>query len=117
MKFEYNSDKNIEERIKLISNEIINEYPEIDIGSAKKIAVLDNPIDDKLTDDDRFYRYYMIMLVITKNHSSYMSVFNDALNVYKRGLKNDVLISAMNEIIKFNNGERQTFPILSEFYN
>lgn len=117
MKFEYNSDCKFDDRILLVANEITSEYPEISMDEAKKIAAFDNPIDDKLINDDKFIRYYMILLAIKKNHPVYFKVFNDAVNVFNDGISDVALIWAMEEIKKYNSGERLDFPILSEFYN
>lgn len=117
MKFKYNSDCTFKERVELVSKEIVDEYPKISIDDAKKIAAFDNPIDDKLTLDDKFYRYYMMLLVIQKNHPEYIRVLNDAFDIYNKGLQDDKLNKLMFEIIKYNNGERPDFPIISELYD
>lgn len=41
----------------------------------------------------------------------------EAYNLYNQGLQDEILISAMNEIIKYINNDRDNFPILSKFYN
>lgn len=116
MKFKYNSDCSFDERIEIESQEIINEYPEISIDDAKKIAALDNPVDDKITNDDKYIRYYYIMLIIKKGHPAYFKVFEDMYNIYNNGINDEKLIDIMYEIIRYNNGERIDFPLLSEMY-
>lgn len=117
MKFAYNSDYRIEERIQLVTAEIREEYPNISLSDAELIATLDNPIDDRITNDDKFYRYYMILLVIKRDHPVFFDVLKEAYKLYKDGLKSPILNETMVEIIKYINNDRLDFPIISEFYN
>lgn len=117
MRFKYNSDCTLEERIELVSKEIIDEYHEIPIEIAKKIATIDDPIDDKLTNDDVFKRYYKILLFLNKEQPIYYQVLKDMYEVYCKGLKDERLVAVMQEIMKYVNKERFNFPLLSEFYS
>lgn len=114
MKYEYNSNLDFENRIVEVAYEIKNEYPSIVIDDAIKAASLSTPIEDKVSNDDKFNRLYNILLTIDKEHEEFPHVFNDAFNLYQDGLKNELYNNVMKEIIKYIEGERLTFPYLVE---
>jgi hypothetical protein len=116
MRFEYNSDCTLEERIDIVKKEIMDDYPSISEGDAKMIAALSSPVEDKVSNDEIFERYYYIMLIIPKDNPAFKSILRESFDIYNDGLKNNRLSSAMEEIIKFVNHERDSFPLLSEFY-
>ena len=116
MRFEYNINCDSREKLELVSKEIMDAYPQISKDDALKIAALDNPIDDKCSNDDKFFRYYLILLVIGERHQSFAYVFNDMLKIYSGGIQSDKLNQLMEEIIKFAFKERSSFPIISEVY-
>ena len=116
MRFEYNSDCTLEERIDIVKKEIIDDYPSISEGEAKMIASLCKPVEDKVSNDEIFERYYYMMLIIKKNHPAFNGILREAFDIYNDGLSNNKLCLIMEEILKYINDERDSFPLLSEFY-
>ena len=116
MRFEYNSDCTLEERIKIVKDEIMDDYPSISEADAKMIASLCGPVEDKVSNDEIFERYYYMMLIIKRNNPAFNGLLREAFDIYNDGLVSQKLSLAMEEIIKYVNDERDTFPLLSEFY-
>ena len=112
MKFEYNANLVFDERVQMVVNEIKNSYPNITDEDAYAVAVLDSPIDDKSTNDDKFFRYYLIMRILGKNNSEFMNVFKDMYELFNRGLKSQKNKRAIIEIVNYVIGDRNSFPEL-----
>ena len=110
MKFEYNKDLLFEERVRLVTKEILSEYPLISAQSAKEAASLATPIDDKVLPEDKLDRYYFIMKIIGNKHDEFSHVFNDAFEVYQNGIRDDKYNTLMENIIKYMKGEMEVFP-------
>lgn len=116
MRFEYNSDCTLDERINLVKKEILDDYPSISEGDAKMIAALASPVDDKVSNDEIFERYYYMMLIIPKDNPAFSTILRESFDIYNDGLVNQKYSLVMIEILKFFNNERDNFPLLSEFY-
>ena len=116
MRFEYNSDCTLEERINIVKREILDDYPSICEADAKMIASLSSPVEDKVSNDEIFERYYYMMLIIKKDNPAFSTLIREAFDIYNDGLDNPKFVLAMEEILKYMNDERDTFPLLSEFY-
>lgn len=114
MRFEYNSNLEFGERVKLVAKEIVDEYPLIGFDEATYAAVHAVPIDDKCTNDDKFDRYYFIMRAIGKNHDEFAHVFNDSYNLYREGFQKDIYNKVMVEIIDYVSSNSNFFPELSD---
>ena len=72
MKYEYNGNLNIEDRIVNVCNDIKECYPNIPIDKLKKIAVLETPIIDNIVNNKfKFKRLYHILLIINNDKTSY----------------------------------------------
>lgn len=116
MKFEYNSDCTFEERVELVTKEIMEEYPNISLECAQNAAVIDDPIDDKINNNHIFKRYYNVLLTLDKKDPIFNQVCNDLLRIYQSGISDNKLICLMDELMKYVNNRRSTMPLLSEFY-
>ena len=114
MIYEYDSDLYLYERIAKVANEIHRVYSDISMDDAKEIASITNPINDKVTNNDKFDRLYKIMLVIGKDHPSFSHVFNDCYDIYEDGSLNEKYNNVMYEIIKYLNGNSYSFPLITE---
>lgn len=112
MRFEYNKNLELNERLTLVTKEILDVYPLISEKEAYIAASLATPVDDKLTNDDKFDRYYFIMRTIGKANEEFLHVFNDAFNLYKQGLNKDSYKNAMMSIIDYVTSNAP-FPELS----
>lgn len=66
MKYEYNGNLTYEERIALVSNEIMNNYSYVSKGAAYIISSLEPPITSSVDDNIKFRRLSNIFY-ITKN--------------------------------------------------
>lgn len=119
MSFEYNGNLEENKRIIKVAIEIISAYPEIDIEQAKLIATLEAPITTNPNPAMHFKRLYNILFVTKNNRIVFNKVLDDIIKVYNvcvKSLEIDSLIGAiMNELIRYVNKERFTFPIISEF--
>ena len=114
MNFEYNSHLEFEERVLLVSKEIKKAYPFISNSSIIEAAALSNPIDDHVTNDEKFHRLYLLLLVLDENKEDSTIVFNDIYNLYEDGLKEKKYNDIMEELVKYYSGNRSTFPLISE---
>ena len=117
MRFEYNEDLEKEDRINLVMDEIKSHYEDVDIYSAYMAALLSSPVDDKPTNDEKFERYYHLLRCLNPKNYSYLHIFNDLYNVYEAGIKKTEYNDCVREIIKYITGERNSFPVISDFYN
>ena len=115
MRFEYNSDLDFDERVEFVFHEIKDAYPEIEDFLIRDISENTLPIDDKVSNDDKFDRYYLILRIIGRDHPSFSQVFNDLYNVYEDGLHNKVYLNVMPKIIDYANGSRSDFPELVSY--
>ena len=117
MKFEYNENLDLMERVELVSLEIKKQYPNIDNFAAVMASLLASSVDDKPTNEEKFERYYYILKFLNPTNIEYLHVFNDLYDVYEDGIKKEQYNDCMTEIIKFIAKERDTFPDLADFYN
>ncbi len=121
MEFNYNGHMTFEERINDVANDIIHTYQEIPFDLAKKIASLEDPINDsKYNPVNEFKRSYNIMF-LTNNlyNNTYEKAFNNLKDAYIKidESKNDFLYftNILIELINYQNKERKDFPNLLEF--
>ena len=114
MNFSYNGHLDFYERVDLVTKEICKEYPLISKRDASIAAAQAIMIDDYVTNDEKFDRYYYIMQTIGRNHEEFFHVFNDAFKIYEQGLNNVLFIDVMPKIFHYANGERDTFPSFNE---
>lgn len=117
MKYAYNGNLDELDRIKLVINEIINEYPQIKIEDAKEAAMLEGKISEDKNIDMEFNRLYNIMLVTSNNKEIVGDIYPDLiklLNNNKTNEKIDYYCTVALEISKYLIDERN-FPYLSEF--
>ena len=112
MRFEYNTNLLFDERIELVAKEIVDVYPDIDIDDALVAAAHAVPVDDKLTNDDRFDRYFFILKTIGRKHRAFYKVFNDAYALYQAGLEKESYKKAMLEMISYANCDTDILPDL-----
>lgn len=71
--------------------------------------------DGKVTDEQKFLRYYYILRTIKRNHAEFPHVFNDLYNLYDTGLSSPLFRNTMERIIAYANGELDEFlEILEE---
>lgn len=116
MKFEYNGNLDYMDRVKLVSNEIIEEYPEIGIDEAKMAAILEDVITTKPTNEIKFKRLYNILFATQYNKTIFNHVLVDIKQIYDLGNNTKLMDSIMNEVARYVLGQRVNFPIISEFY-
>lgn len=116
MKFNYNKDLEFKERLLKVLSEVKAQYPLINEKSAAIASMMSSPVDDKATNDDKFDRYYFLLKEVSPEDPEYNHIFNDLYNLYEAGFENSIYNNCMEEIINFIEGEREDFPLLSEFY-
>ena len=116
MKFEYNENLSRNKQTEQVAIEIKKQYPEIDDLAVIMGALLASPVDDKPTNEEKFERYYYILLHLNPQNPEYLHVFNDLFNVYEDGINKQEYNACMEDIIKFVANERTTFPILADYY-
>ena len=115
MKFEYNGNLDYNDRVKLVANEIINEYPQIGIEEARLSAILEDVITTNPTNEIKFKRLYNILFATQYNKSIFNHVLMDMKQIYDLGDNSKLMDSIMNEVVEYVLGQRVNFPIISEF--
>lgn len=115
MEFEYNGNLNYMDRVKLVANEIIRQYPEIEVESARLAASLEDVITTNPTNEIKFKRLYNILFAVQNNKSIFNHVLVDIKNIYDLGCNSNLIEAMMNELIRFVAHDRIDFPIMSEF--
>ena len=110
MKFEYNADLTYEERVIQTSKEILDTYPGISKTEAIFAAGHTSSVDDRVTNDNRFERYYYILRTIGKNNAEFKKVLNDAYIVYNMGLSDRKYIDIMPKIFDYFISNNVDFP-------
>ena len=117
MKYKYNGNLEIEDRINEVCNDIKSEYKDISIDKLKKIAVLESPIIDNIVDTKfKFRRLYNILLIINNDislSSIYEKVLKDLINVYNSIPKDEIdnETEIIDNILKFKNNNGEKFYI------
>ncbi len=115
MRYEYNANLEFPERVSLVSKEIKEVYPEIPDDIVEKAAAISLPINDKVTNDDKFDRLYRILYILNENNNEMSHVFNDLYAIYEDGLTNQSYIKLMGGLVDYYNGMRESFPELVEY--
>lgn len=116
MKYKYNGNLEINERIDEVCNDIKSEYSDIPIDKLKKIAVLEGPIIDFVSSKMKFKRLYNILLVINNNielSDTYDKVVNDLINIYNSIPKNEIEeeTKLIECVLKFKNNSGNKFCV------
>lgn len=83
MNYDYNANLLFEDRVALITNEIIKAYPEIDKDIAMKIAAIEEPISTDNIIDCKYKRLYNILRFNINNEKIKNKVIYDMLEYYK----------------------------------
>ena len=117
MKYKYNGNLEIEDRINEVCNDIKNEYNDIPIDKLKKIAVLERPIIDPVNSKIKFKRLYNILLIINNDISlsnTYDKVVKDLINIYNSIPKDEIddETEIIDNILKFKNNNGEKFYII-----
>ena len=115
MKFEYNANLILEERAELVAKEILEKYPLISYDDAYFAAMHLMPIDDKITNADKFDRYYFILRTIGRNNAEFLNVLTDAYNLYREGFENKNYNNIIEEIIGYALSGVTSFPELVSY--
>ncbi len=117
MKYEYNGNLNIEDRIVNVCNDIKECYPNIPIDKLKKIAALETPIIDNIVNNKfKFKRLYHILLIINNDISlsnTYNKVLEDIKKVYIN-IPNEEIEDEkdiISNILRFKNNNNETFYV------
>lgn len=116
MRFEYNSNLLFSDRLKLVTQEILDEYPLISKDYALIAASLSSTVDDRSTNDDKFDRYYYLLKIIGRDNEEFPHVFNDLFNLYQQGFNKNINNLLTLSIIDYATGNREKFPELFEYY-
>ena len=112
MRFEYNADLEFDERVEFVAKEVMDAYPFITYENACFVGTHAIPVDDKVTNDEKFNRYYFLLRTLDRSNIKFYYVFNDLNEIYKMGLVNEVYKNTMVAIIAYANNEIKDFPEL-----
>lgn len=115
MSFQNTERCSVTERLKIVSNEIIGSYPEINSDDILKIASLCDVVTDNVDNDVIFRRYYYILFIIQNDNYNFDIVYNDMKRICKK-LKNELNKSLYNDIEKYYDGVLESFPMISDYY-
>lgn len=116
MEFKNNEGLSFEDRVKQVSKEITNYYPEIYYDVADKIASLCDTITKDNDYSAIFNRYYYILLYTLKREV-FNNIFKDMVNTCSGKTFNETYINIFADLIKYYNGEIGSFPMISDYYN
>lgn len=108
MKYEYNGNLTYEERIALVSNEIMNNYSYVSKGAAYIISSLEPPITSSVDDNIKFRRLSNIFY-ITKNSD----IIDDLLKL-DRSIPS--INNGINYILDYAFGNRKNL-VYSDIFN
>lgn len=103
MNYDYNANLTFEERVGLITRDIMKEYP-IDKELAMKIASIELPIDTDDKEDAKYKRLSNILLFVQNDKIIKNMVIEDILDNYIKG-KSEKIDNYVNDIlvyIKYN---------------
>ena len=117
MYYEYNGNLLENDRIDLVSQEIVHKYPQISIEQAKKAAMLEGKISNGKNFDIQFNRLYNIMLIVSDDINNVRVVYDDLINLLENVNNNEKIgyyYDIAREILNYLKGERE-FPYLDEF--
>lgn len=114
MRYEYNGNLEIEDRIDEVCSDIRSEYKDIPLEKLKKIAVLESPITYPVNSKIKFKRLYNILLVINNNvnlSSTYDKVLKDLVSIYNNMSKDEIddEMEIMDNVLKFKNNSGERF--------
>ena len=100
MNYDYNANLKFEERVDIISKEILNAYPSIGKECAIKIASIEMPIDTYDITDAKFKRLSNILFFCRNDEIIKNKVIEDILKSYKNlNIKNEKVDNYVNDII------------------
>lgn len=116
MKFACTESMDVETQVKVISDEIQKEYPEILADKILEMSVLSNTVHKNVTEDTMFQRYYIILELLEKNSPLYNKVYSDMINICYEKLKNKIYYDLCNDLIKYQNGLISEFPCISDYF-
>ncbi len=116
MKFENTERYTATDRIRVVSNEIIHEYPMLNAEDVMKISALCDIVFDDVDEDVIFRRYYYILLVIKDNLAVSKKVFDDMCKYCKDCLKDRLNRILYTDLERFFNGELENFPVIGDYY-
>ena len=116
MRFEENSNCDFEEKVNLVTKEIIDVYPDISSEKAKEIAILDETINKPANNDTKFVRYYYMLLVLNQNPHYKKEFFSKMFDLINLGLEDEKLYFLFTEVYNFMSGRRLDYPMISEMY-
>ena len=116
MKYEYNGNLLEDERIDLVSKEIISKYPEIDLEHAKEIAMLEGRISTIATLEIIFTRLYNIMLIMSYDKKIVKKVYDDIVDILKENSNDKKFVEYYNVTLEIANylDNKREFPFLEE---
>lgn len=116
MEYKYNGNLLEEDRIDLVTNEIIMKYPKIDINNAKEIAMLEGRISENKNLEIQFNRMYNIILIEKDNNDIIKEVYSDLVDILKKNTDDDnfdYYYAITVEIANYIMGSRE-FPYMNE---
>ena len=116
MKFQNTERCSITDRLKIVSNEIVDMYPKLGSDNILKIASLCDTVSDDVNCDVIFRRYYYMLLVLKDDKYNFDIVYKDMKKYCKGCLSNELNNYLYNDIEKYCNGKLDSFPMISDYY-
>ena len=111
MRYEYNGNLIYEERVALVSKEIMNNYPFINKSEAILISTMEEPITSSVTDIIKFRRLYNI-LIVKQDTNTFDIILNDMLKLDKN---NKIIQNGILKLLEYRNNN--IFPSIEEIFN
>ena len=116
MKFQSTEHLSTTERLKVVTKEIIKEYPNLNDDDILKIVGLCDIVFDKITEDVIFRRYYYMLLVIKDDKENFDIIYKDMKKYCNEGIKDKLNRYLYADIERYINGEIESFPMISDYY-
>lgn len=117
MEFVCTEKMDVEKQVRVIANEIENEYPDILPEKVLEIAVLSDTVYRDASEDTFFQRYYIILQSLEKKTSLYNRVYSDMINICNNKLRNKMYCMLYNDIVNYQNNLIKEFPCISDYFD
>lgn len=105
MIFQYNGNLDFNERVEMVTNEIITMYPNIEKSKAKLASIMEEPINSHLTYRNIYNRYYNIILANIGDFEFQKNVYFDMVEILGN-IDDDIIKYKLEDFYNyfFNNG-------------
>lgn len=116
MRFDNTEHCTLSDRIRIVGRELFEEYFDLTVDDAMKIAALCDVVYDEVDADVIFRRYYYMLFVLRDNVELSKRVYSDMCKYCKDCLNDRLNCYLYEDLEKYFNGEIKSFPIIGDYY-